>query len=383
MERAGRDDDGLQGVGRGRAGMSGARESHAPDAWTRWTGWFLVATLATMLALWGFAAALDPFGLRVGRGQAARPLMDINQRYMYPQLVRSGAFDSAVFGTSTMRLLDPATLSQGIGGRFANLAMNAATPWEQLQMAQLFAGHVAAPKTVLWGIDPLWCAADAADPGKRLTPRSFPPWLYDGIGWGDWPQLMNLTTLEIAARLLAHRLGFMPERIRGDGYEVFTPPEARYDLARARLHLYADHGGVAPDPAPLVPAESVGAEVRAGWRYPALAWLDQALSRFPPGTQTMFVLPPAHYAMMPREGSAEGQRYAACKSELAALAARHGAILVDYAQGSPVTRRDENYWDRVHFRLPIARRIEADLAAVAQGAAASADGAVTVTRPAR
>lgn len=383
MESSGQDHDGLQAAGQGRAGMSAAAESRVQSAWMRWTGWFLMAALAVMMVLWGFAAALDPFGLRVRHGQAPRPIMDINQRYMYPQLVRSGAFDSAVFGTSTMRLLDPATLSHGIGGGFANLAMNAATPWEQLQMAQLFAGQVAAPRAVLWGIDSLWCAPDATDPGKRLTPRSFPPWLYDEIGWRDWPQLMNLTTLEIAARLLAHRLGFMKERIRGDGYEVFTPPEALYDVARARMHLYADRGGLAPDPAPLVPAETVGAGERAGWRYPALAWLDQALSRFPPGTKTMLVLPPAHYAMMPREGTADGQRYAACKSELAAVAARHGAILVDYAIGSPITRRDDNYWDRVHFRLPIARRMEAELAAIAQGAAASVDGSVAVTRPAR
>jgi hypothetical protein len=383
MDHAGQDENGLQGSGQGRAGMSVERESRAPIAWAHWTGWFLMAALASMLALWGFAAALDPFGLRVRPGQAPRPIMDINQRYMYPQIVRSGAFDSAVFGTSTMRLLDPATLSDGIGGHFANLAMNAATPWEQLQMAEFFARHVTAPRTVLWGIDPLWCAPDATDPAKRLTPRPFPPWLYDEIGWRDWPQLMNLTTLEIAARLLAHRLGFMPERIRGDGYEVFTPPEALYDVARARLHLYADRGGVAPDPKPLVPAEAVDAKVRAQWRYPALAWLDRALSQFPPGTRTMFVLPPAHYAMMPREGSADGQRYAACKGELAALAARHAALLVDYAHGSPITRSDENYWDRMHFRLPIARRIEAELAAIARGAEMPADGSVVVTRPAR
>ena len=156
--------------------------------------------------------------------------MDINQRFMYPQLVRSGAFDAAIFGTSTMRLIDPANLSQALGDRFVNLGMNAATPWEQVQIAGLFARKVAAPKRVIWGIDTTWCESDATAPEKRLTPRPFPAWLYDDSGWTDWPRLMNLTTLEIAGRLLAHRLGLMPERIRGDGYEVFTPPEALYDL---------------------------------------------------------------------------------------------------------------------------------------------------------
>ncbi|KPF71884.1 hypothetical protein IP69_04680 [Bosea sp. AAP35] len=344
-----------------------------------WTRWFALAALACLLTLWGFAAALDPFGLRVGPGQSPRPIMDINQRFMYPQLVRSGGFDSAVFGTSTMRLLDPATLSDRLGGRFANLAMNAATPWEQTQMAELFTRQVAAPKLVLWGIDGTWCAADATDAAKRLTPRPFPPWLYDEIGWRDWPQLMNLTTLEIAARLLAHRLGLMPARIRGDGYEVFTPPEALYDPARARRHLYADRGGVAPIQAPLVPPEPVAAQTRAQWRSPALAWLDQALGRLPTATRIMLVLPPTHYATLPREGTAEGQRYAACKSELAAVASRHRATLVDYARASPITSRDDNYWDPLHFRLPIARRIETDLAAVMAGQAPTADGSVVVS----
>ena len=104
--------------------------------WRGWTSAFLIAALGFVALLLGFVALLDPYGIRVRAGQAARPLMDINQRFMYPQLVRSGAFDSAVLGTSTLRLLDPAILSAGAGGRFVNLAMNAATPWEQTQMAR-------------------------------------------------------------------------------------------------------------------------------------------------------------------------------------------------------------------------------------------------------
>jgi hypothetical protein len=362
--------------------MEQAPETRAEAVWTRWTAWFLGAALATLLVLWGFAAALDPFGLRVSAGQSPRPLMDINQRFMYPQLVRSGGFDSAVLGTSTMRLLDPAILSRGIGGRFANLAMNAATPWEQVQMAALFAGQVRAPKTVLWGIDGTWCEADATDEAKRLTPRPFPPWLYDGIRWRDWAELMNLTTLEIAGRLLAHRLGLMPERIRGDGYEVFTPPEELYDAARARWHLY---GGAAPgpDPGPLVPAEPVPAATRAQWRFPALDWLDGALAKFPAGTRLLLVMPPAHHVTQPRAGSVADQREAACKDAVAALAARRGAALIDYARPSPITLHDDNYWDPLHFRLPIARRLEAEITAVAKGGPPQPDGAARVIVPAR
>lgn len=307
--------------------------------------------------------------------------MDINQRFMYPQLVRSGAFDAAILGTSTMRLLDPAILSRTIGGHFANLAMNAATPWEQLQMAQLFTRTVPAPKAVIWGVDLSWCAATATAPENRLTPRPFPPWLYDGPSWTDTPRQMNLTTLEVAFRLLSHKLGLIPERIGSDGYEVFTPPEETYDLARARTHLFAPSGGVAPDLAPVTPPAIIDPAERTGWAFPALAWLDEALSAMPANTLKLIVLPPTHAVSLQREGSAREQLYNACKAALAALAQRQGATLVDYAHYSSVTRADENYWDPLHFRLPIARRMEADLAAVARSETLASDGVVKVTRP--
>ncbi len=355
-----------------------------PDGgWRRWTKTFVASALLLLAVLTGYIAVLDPYGSRVAAGKAARPLMDINQRFMYPQLVRSGRFEAAVLGTSTMRLLDPAMLSSGLGGPAVNLAMNAATPWEQVQMADLFTRLTKAPKAVIWGIDPTWCQPDADSPEKRLTPRPFPPWLYDDNPWNDWPELINLTTLEIATRLLAHEAGLMPARIRGDGYEVFTPPEAQYDLARARAHLFRDHGGVAPDRSPLLPPVPVGEAERRGWSFPALGWLDAAMDRLGAVPFKAIVLPPAHLASLPREGSAEWQRYQACKAAVSELAGRRGAVVVDYARPSAITREDSNYWDPLHFRLPIAQRLAEDLLAIAAGRQPRPDGAAAVIRPER
>jgi len=355
--------------------VTGAISGGAQQGWRGWTQTFALAALTLAAMLLGFIVALDPYGVRVRAGQPARPLMDLNQRFMYPQIVKSGAFDSAVIGTSTLRLLDPQILSKGLSARFANLGMNAATPWEQTQLAGLFARKVASPDTVIWGIDQTWCEADATDEARRLTPRPFPPWLYDDSAWNDWPKQLNFTTLEIALRLAAHRLGLQPQRLRGDGYEVFTPPEGTYDLARARFHLYRDH---APDLAPQVPAAEVPAAERASWRFPALAWLEQGLAAFPATTRRLIVLPPVHAGAMPREGTAAWQRFAACKAEIAAIAARQNAVVADYAHPSALTREDSNYWDPAHYRLPIARRIEADLIALGRGVAAPGDPALTV-----
>lgn len=358
-------------------------QTQAASCWRRWTLAFLVTGAALILLLLGFLAMLDPFGLRVRAGEWARPIMDINQRFMYPQLVRSGAFDSAVFGTSTLRLLDPQALSHGLGGRFVNLAMNAATPWEQREMVKLFQRQVSAPGAFIWGIDTFWCDPDATDPSKRLTPRPFPPWLYDEPSLLDMARQLSLTTLEIATRLLAHRLGLMPERIRGDGYEVFTPPEPLYDSERARAHIYAAHGGAQVDMSPLPLSEPVPEALRAGWRFPALAWLDETLGGFAQGARGILVLPPIHAGQYPRMGSVGWQRFAACKAEIAAIAGRRDLVVLDYAFPSPLTRPDENFWDAVHYRLPTARRIEADLAGIATGGGVPSSETMTVLQPSR
>lgn len=358
--------------------MAGANPIGAQPSWRGWTTAFALAALTLAALLLGFILALDPYGARVRAGQPARPLMDLNQRFMYPQIVRSGAFDSAVFGTSTLRLLDPAILSEGLAARFANLGMNAATPWEQTQLAGLFARQVAAPKFVVWGIDQTWCEADAADEARRLTPRPFPPWLYDDDAWNDWPQQFNVTTLEIALRLAAHRLGLQRQRLRGDGYEVFTPPEATYDLARARSHLYRGSGGRIPDLAPQSPPAEVSAGERAAWRFPALSWLDETLAAFPAATRRLIVLPPVHAGALPREGSVAWQRFEACKAQIKAIAVRQKAVIADYAHPSGLTRDDSNYWDPAHYRLPIARRIEAAVIALGRRGQVPADPALTV-----
>lgn len=372
-----------------RAGLAGCGRDErdgcvtAEDDWKAWIRGFAAVLAAALLLAFGFVLAMDPFGSRLAPGEPARPLMDLNQRFMYPQLARSRSFDAAILGTSTLRLIDPALLAPA-GGRFVNLAMNAATPWEQAEIAGLFLRHAAAPAALVWGVDAAWCDPAATAPEKRLTPRPFPPWLYDDDPWNDWPELLSATSLEIAGRVLANRLGLMPPRIRGDGYEVFTPPEASYDLARARLHLYAARSGVPFRPRVFAPPRPVAAAEAASWRFPALAWLERELARLPPSARRLLVLPPVHAASLPGAGSAEDQRLAACKGALAALAARTGAAILDYAFASAVTEDDANYWDPLHYRLPVARRIEADItAALAGRAPANADGAVRFRPAAR
>ena len=68
------------------------------------------------------------------RRRPTRAPVATNARFSFPALARSAKFDSAVFGTSTSRLLRPVMLDPEFGARFANLAMNDATAYEQARI---------------------------------------------------------------------------------------------------------------------------------------------------------------------------------------------------------------------------------------------------------
>jgi hypothetical protein len=332
--------------------------------WAEFVRDFACTALILALAAWAFNVLVDPYGANPLRIHFTRPLMDINQRFMYPQVLRSGVFDSAIFGTSTIRLLSPSDLENAFGGHFANFGMNAATPFEQNEAARLYVAHTPNLRTLIWGIDPSWCQPDADAPEKLLTERAFPPWLYGGNPWWSIPHLFNLRTLEITARVVLNRLGLMRPRLPRDGYEVFTPPETSYDLARAREHIFG--GG----PRPTAPSDAArqarGADI-SETRYPALDWLDATLGKVPPDARVVLMFPPVHVANQPVPNSSDAALEATCKRRIAAIAKEHHGVTVDFRFASPITSDDANYWDALHYRLPIARRVVESLADAAKG----------------
>jgi hypothetical protein len=323
-----------------------------PAAWSGFTRGFLAGAVLMGAAVIAFVALLDPYGLRAGPGRPPGPIMDSNQRLSYPQIARGGPFDAAVFGTSTARLLDPHALDDAFGVRFANLAVNAATPDEQTRLAALFLAHRPA-RAILFGLDATWCAAD---PPAR-TANAFPDWLYDdGERWGVLRQV-NLRSVATAARAGLADLGWVRPRIRDDGYAVFTPPENRYDLARARAHIRAGSAD------PAATADETSAPM------PALDRLNDLLGRVPKDALTLIAFMPVHAAAQAAPDTPAARREDACKARVAAIGGRSGAVVVDFRRISLLTTRDANYWDALHYRLPVAARIVAGLkAAVATGA---------------
>jgi hypothetical protein len=246
--------------------------------------------------------------------------------------------------------LRPAALEAVFGGRFANLALDSGTPWEQHRIATLFAAHAKHPRTLLIGLDHVWCNSSADT--DRITYRGFPEWMFDEDPWNDPLHMLNKRSAEIAGRRIAEALGLNRARIPFDGYEQFVPPESMYDLAKAKLQI----GEVAEAEAAVAGATP---EERAQWRYPALDWLQILLDG--PWQRTVLIITPVHVSAQPAPGSNAAAKEGECKARIARIARRRGVPLVDFRIRSGITSRDENYWDRLHYRVPIAERIVADL----------------------
>ena len=231
-----------------------------------WAGFLkrFLLTLGLTLGLGlGLIVLMNPFGNLPVRALGAHVIMDTNDRYQFPAIVRSGAFDSGVFGTSSSKLLDPAWLEQAFGGRFANLAFNDGRAWEEYQLTLLFLRTVPRPGTLLFGIDWVWCAADADV--SRFTRRGFPPWIYDDAPWNDWLYILNWRNVDTAARQLANRAGLLPARFPANGFDMFVPPDSAYDAAKARQYVWRGRAS------PIVPLNPAYVATDAGPRALAVS----------------------------------------------------------------------------------------------------------------
>jgi hypothetical protein len=347
------------------------RKSSSPvieaSDWRGFVSLFLLAFVCFIVGTYLFILLMDPYDIVPFSLPIGRPIVSISQRFMYPQIVRSKRFDSLIIGTSTSRLLDPRLLDPLFHVRIANLAMDAATPWEQKTMLKLFLRTVGPPKLLVVGLDGVWC--DPHADVHRITFRGFPNWLYDDNPWNDYLYLFNYGTLEIAGRLVGYHLGVYPERVRYDGYEVFVPPESQYDPARAHANIWR---GVRPPPSVLPPP--LTAEQRRKLRFPALMWLDAGLARIPSPNMKILAFMPVSAVAQPVPGTHAAEVETECKARIATIAQRRGATMIDWRIPSALTRNELNYWDALHYRVPIATQLAKELGAAALSGQASADG---------
>ena len=318
------------------------------DHWKAFAYWCAGGFGAAMALAALLLVLFDPYHNIPFAPPFERHYMENNQRYMYPALARDPRFNSTVLGTSAVRMLPPERLDEGFGANFSYLALDAGTPWEQLEIAKLFYEHHPAAEVVIYGVDRNWCASP--EPHPRLTRRPFPPWMFDDNPYNDLLYLMNGKSLEIATRQLRYYLGLDITRYDANGFEDFLPPDEAYDLHKAQANIYGDAG---PEELDALAAATPGR--KRGWSFPDHALFREFLAITPETTRLVIVYPPHHaYLYLTHK-----ERFDACKEEITALAReiRPDAAVLDLMLFSSLTGKDENYWDNVHFNRASADRI--------------------------
>lgn len=323
-----------------------------------------VGTAATLVGvIYGFVVLVDPWGSLPWSLPLNRVPVTSNQRFAYPALARSAAFDSAVFGDSTSRLLRPAELDPPFGARFANLAMNDATAYESSRLLLVFNAAHPAAKIVIIGLDSAWCIT--GDLFETLTPRAFPEWMYRSNRWDGYAQMFNLFAVQEAGKEFGVLTGLKREDMGRDGYTRFVPPDDQYDPARAALHIR--------DATPRVPS-GARSGAPATWRYPELEVLRDDLAALPAATRKILFFVPYNHRLLSAPGTDGAQVWSECKRRAGLLAqATPNGTAVDFMRPSTITLADDNYWDPQHYRVGVADRLARDLVAAARGEASPDD----------
>lgn len=317
------------------------------DPWRRFARLFLLSAGAALAVLYLFVIIVDPWDALPLSPRLPRVPISTNARYSFPALARSSSFDAVVLGTSTARLLQPALLDPEFGAHFANLAMNSATPYEQSRLLEVFLRTHKRPRAVIIGLDAGWCAPTL----ERYTPRPFPEWMYEANRWPAYREMLTPYAVQEAANQFAVMLHLKKRRYGLDGYTRFVPEESQYDRARRDAAF-----------ARWPPMDRVPAPPGARVELPALAVLEGMLRSLPDATRKVLFFTPYYIDQQGAPGSATSLRWAKCKEAVASIAAATGAEALDFMIPSAITRDRDNYWDPLHYRVPIAVRLVEALA---------------------
>src|SRR4051794_35352286 len=170
-----------------------------PESWRRFARLLLITPFAPLPFGYGFAPFIAPWATLPLSPPLPRVPISTNARYSFPALARSDKFDSAVFGNSSSRLLEPRLLNPGFSAHFANLAMNAATAYEQTRLFDVFVRAHPSPRVVMFGLDAGWCASTF----QWLTERSFPEWMYREDLWSAYLHVFSPYAVQEAANQFA------------------------------------------------------------------------------------------------------------------------------------------------------------------------------------
>ncbi|WP_306222701.1 hypothetical protein [Bosea beijingensis] len=327
---------------------SSSEQAARAAKWTGFTGAFLGTAALIAAAFLTAAFLIDPYDSGRSPLKLKEGVRPQGPRTALASRGRDPNFTGAIFGNSHVQLISPEELRARTGIPFVSLIAPATQPRETFATIDWFLRHhlTAPPKAIVVGIDNYWCTANPALPNEK----PFPFWLLSRSLSDYVGGLMRFDLLEELPRRISYLTSRKAERARPDGYWDY---EAGYGVQ-----------GYGTDPEIIArlqkPIEAGGGNVDGP--FPAATGLEE-LMKAAPETALILLRPPVYATALSKPGTRDAAADAACRKAFADLAARRPrTALVDWRVDRPELRDPSLFFDHSHYRQPIARMVEADIA---------------------
>lgn len=340
--------------------------------WSRYVKTLIGTAVGTLVSLYLAVYLIDPYDVFTYSLQAERTPVSSTRRHFNPGIARQNAFDSIIIGTSSAMLLKPQRMNSMLDAKIANLSIPAASPYEQLRLADLFRHYHDDLNLVIVTIDLAWCQTEGAGyylevgDSQLEESRHIQEWMYATDFWSQLPPL-NSRIVKDTRRQFSAIFRSREFEYGRDGYTDFTARYARkYTEAHIQKLLYGKSKKRRRQP--IQPKAKIDQATIDGWRFPDLVTLRDWLGSLPTTTRKVLFFPPYHHYNGFLRGPKNEVLWPECKARVAKIGeAIPETTVIDFMFDSRVTLNDNNYWDSVHFKVGIANLLEDALGEVVMG----------------
>jgi hypothetical protein len=296
---------------------------------------FIGATLTILVAVFVYLFVEDPYGRWGFRSSSQIP--NLAERELMVSRAMDPQFDSAIVGNSTSReVLDRLT-----GDHFVSLSMSGSQSPVALTAASFFLRHHLRAKVLIVALDDSWCTK--GDDVDEIHP--FPDWL-----WGNRLEYLaglsthlSWETIRAAhAKSGANRIdGYHPydDAFREHGFNDIEVVKSRLDQAK----------------------RPVEARYSPPYHFDPPEKLRDLIANSPGNVTFILLWTPRYLSIIPMERSAATVADAACKQQVAKLAAPRVRI-VDWSGPRPENLDPSNFYETNHYRDALALKIENEIA---------------------